>query len=236
MSGSGVSMELARRFDHAVLSPTATSSEIEDAARRCAESGVRGLCVAPRHAAVASRHLAGSAVKLVVTAGFPAAASRASVTRAEAKLAVRDGAAELDVVLPLGDLIEGRFERVLEEITRLAAAVKGTPLKLIVEASLVDDATLGRLIRQVVVPSGALYLKTGTGVYGGPLSPDRIRRLRDLLPGGIGLKVAGGIRDLGSARAAIDAGADLLGCSRTFEILAAAAGRDPRTGPENPVP
>lgn len=209
----------ADRFDHAVLSPAAPRERVLLEAERAAAAGVRGLCVLPYRVRVARETVRDRSVLVVAVVGFPAAGSRAEILVAEARRAVEDGADELDLVLPMGRLADGEDRAVAEDVHAIRTAAGAPPTKLIVEASELDDARIAAIVRDVVVPTGAGFLKTGTGVYGRALEPSRIETIRSLLPAGIALKVAGGIRDAGAAAAALAAGADVLGASRTFAIL-----------------
>ena len=208
----------ASRFDHAVLGPDRPDAEIVAEAARAASHAVRGLCVLPRAAVVAREPLRGSRTRLVVVVNFPAAASTAELAAIEARRAVDDGAGELDAVVPAGWLRAGEFSRALDYVAGIVQAA-GVPVKAIVEAAMFDDPVLARVGREVVGPSGAAFFKTGTGVYGGALAPERIRALRSALPATLLLKVSGGIRDAEDALRAVESGADVLGTSRTFAIL-----------------
>lgn len=208
----------AARFDHAMLGPDRTDAEVAAEAALAARHGVRGLCVFSRTVEVARRELRGSGTILVAVANFPAGASPVEVVLNEAARAVDHGAGEIDVVVPSGWLRAGEHSRALDYLGRVVDAV-GVPVKAIVEATLFDDEALARVGREVVAGSGAAWFKTGTGVYGGRLASDRIRALRSSLPATLRLKVSGGIRDAESAAAALEAGADLLGASRTLAIL-----------------
>lgn len=216
---------LATRLEHALLSPLVTAAEVVAAARLCLEHRVRGLCVASVRVAIASRRLRSRGVRTVAAVGFPSGAARPEVLREEAVRAWADGADELDLVVCPGRLRDGDLRRIAAELGEIAAAVRGLPIKLVLEVSELTDEEIEAAIREVVVPSRAAFLKTGTGVYGrGPLAPERVRWLRGLLPPSIGLKVAGGVRDRATALDLLEAGADLVGTSRTFEILSRASG------------
>jgi deoxyribose-phosphate aldolase len=206
------------RFDHALLAPDRTDGEVATEAGRAAARGIRGFCVLSRSLDRARAELEGSATILVSVVNFPAGAAAADVAAGEAKRAVDDGAGEIDVVVPSGWLRAGEFSRALDYLAGIVESA-AVPTKAIVESAFFDDAELARVAREVVVPSGAAFFKTGTGVYGGRLAPDRIRALRHVLPGTVRLKVSGGIRDAEAAAEALQAGADLLGTSRTFAIL-----------------
>lgn len=206
------------RFDHAVLAPDRTDAEVVAEATRAAVHGVRGICVFPRLLASATRGIGGGGTLAVAVVNFPAGASTAEGTLEEATFAVDAGADELDVVVPSGWLRAGEFGRALDLLSPVVERC-GVPVKAIVEAAFFEDDLLARIAREVVAPSGASFFKTGTGVYGGALAPDRIRTLRSALPMGLRLKVSGGIRDARGALEALNSGADVLGASRTFAIL-----------------
>jgi deoxyribose-phosphate aldolase len=208
----------ASRFDHALLAPERPDADVVIEAARAAAHGIRGFCVFPRALGAAAGPLRGSSTILVAAVNFPAGASTLPATVEEAARAVAEGAQEVDAVVPSGWLRAGEFARALDYLARIVEAAR-VPLKAIVEASFFDDAALARVGREVVAPSGAGFFKTGTGVYGGALPPERVRALRSALPDTLRLKVSGGIRDAGAAVAAVEAGADVLGTSRTFAIL-----------------
>jgi len=210
---------LAARFEHALLLPSVTAAEVKEAARRCLELRVRGLCVASLRTAAAARQLRSSGVRTVAAVGFPSGAVRAEVLREEAVLAWADGADELEVVVSTGRIREGEFRALRAELSDIRSAVRGLPIKLLVEVSQLTDAEIEAAVRELVLPCGVGFLKTGTGIYGGSLAPERVRWLRSLLPQSVGLKVAGGIRDRDTSLRLLDAGADLIGTSHTFEIL-----------------
>ena len=210
---------LASRFDHAVLGPERTDDEVRTDAARAAAHGIRGICVFPRSLAAVRAATGGTSTVPIAVVNFPAGASTTPRAFEEAARAVEDGAEEIDVVVPSGWLRAGELARALDYLARIGSGAP-VPMKAIVEAASFDDDALARIALEVVVPSGAAWFKTGTGVYGGALEPERIRALRRVLPEGVGLKVSGGIRDVRAAAAALESGADLLGTSRTFAILA----------------
>jgi deoxyribose-phosphate aldolase len=208
----------ADRFDHAALAPGATREETVREARRATAARVRGLCVLPYRVATV-RPVLEYGVRCIAVVGFPAAGSRADTLADEARRAMADGADELDLVLPLGRLRDHAFGALAADVAAIRTAAGDPPTKLIVEVSELDDGLLEEVVRRILVPVGAAFLKTGTGVYGRSIGPDRIASIRALLPAGVGLKVSGGIRGAADARAALGAGADVLGASRTFAIL-----------------
>jgi deoxyribose-phosphate aldolase len=216
-----VNGDLAARIDHATLDPKATARQIVEDARACARLRVRGFCVAPRHVSVAVDALGDADVILVSVAGFPAASSRDDIVLREIAAAVQDGAAEIDWVLPLGPVLEGRFVEARACARAVVAEASGRPVKGIVESAFLDDDDVDRVVEEVLIPAGVAFLKTGTGVYGPgvALPPPRVARFAARLAGRARLKVSGAIRDAQTARSILAAGADLLGTSRTFALV-----------------
>ena len=137
---------------------------------------------------------------LIAVVNFPAGAATSRSALEEGIRAVEEGAGELDVVVPPGWLRAREFTRARDFVAGLVAGAH-VPVKAIVEATFFTDEDLDRIGREVVAPSGASFFKTGTGVYGGGLSPERIRLLRAALPETLRLKVSGGIRDAEAASA-----------------------------------
>lgn len=206
-------------FDHAVLGPERTDDEVVSEGARAAALGVRGVCVLPRAIDAARRGIGGGPTLAVAVVNFPAGGSTPTIALEEGIRAAEAGAGEIDVVVPSAWLRAGERSRALEYLASLVARA-GVPAKAIVEAGFFDDPELARIAREVVFPSGASFFKTGTGVYGGVFPPERIRALRRGLPEGLRLKVSGGIREALMAAEALESGADVLGTSRTFAILA----------------
>lgn len=200
--------DLASRIDHAVLHPSATADDARREADRCAAAGVRAVCVYPRAVRAAVR----SGARVAAVIDFPAAGSLPEVVRREAALARDDGAEELDLVLPAAEPELSR--EVLDAATQARLPVKG-----IVEAAFFDDDALCRIAESILLPGGAAFLKTGTGVYGNAVDPARARRLRRRLPAALALKVSGGVGDAATAEALLEAGVEVIGTSRTFAIL-----------------
>ena len=126
--------------------------------------------------------------------------------------AVEKGADEIDMVINIGWVKDGRYDLVLEEIRAVKAACKGKLLKVIIETCLLTDEEKINLC-QVVSASGADYIKTSTGFSTGGATREDVALLREHLADHIKLKASGGIRTLEDAQAFLDLGADRLGAS-----------------------
>ena len=211
---------LAGMIDHTLLAPETTPERV---AALCAEAvhlGVHAVCVAPRWIPAAAAELRGSTVSLAAVVGFPSGAHRSDVKATEAGLALDDGADELDMVVALGDVVDGAWDRVAADIAGVrAAAPAPVLLKVIVESGVLDLDQLDRVCR-ISVDSGADFVKTSTGFHpAGGASVEAVARMRSVVGPDVGVKASGGIRDADAARRMVDAGASRLGTSSTAAIL-----------------
>lgn len=220
---------LAATIDHTLLKAEATGGMIDRLCDEAVEHGFAAVCVNP----VWVQHCAdriggkGSHVAVATVVGFPLGASLTAVKVAEAELAIGDGAQELDVVLRVGDLIDGELSLVSDDIAAVVdAARSGTPpaiVKVILETAALTAAQIAAGCR-CAVDAGADYVKTSTGFHaGGGASVEAVRILRDHAPG-LKVKAAGGIRDRATAEAMLAAGAARLGCSASVQIIRGSRG------------
>jgi deoxyribose-phosphate aldolase len=209
-------------IDHSLLRPDSTEEDILAEAEVVRRWQIGFFCVQPGYVSLASGALGGSGARVVSVVGFPHGCDRSSVKAMAAELAVRDGAAEVDMVMNVGRLKSGRTQAVGDEIVQVVRAIPGIPVKVILETCLLTDAEKAiacRLVRE----AGAAFVKTSTGFHpsGGATVAD-VRLLRRSVGPEFGLKAAGGIRTLTDAMAMLDAGANRLGTSASAAILAAA--------------
>lgn len=226
--------EFASRIDHTVLKPEASVADIERLCREAAEHRFASVCVPPVHVRLAASLLRGSGVLVCSVAGFPHGTSKATLKAIEASSAVKDGADEVDVVAHLPALLArdvGAAKAELLEIARAArAARRDVTLKVIVESALLSSLA-GEGFADVIadacraVREGACdFIKTSTGFHpAGGASVEAVRLMKRHADG-LKVKAAGGIRDLATARAMLDAGADRLGMSASLSALDALRG------------
>jgi deoxyribose-phosphate aldolase len=153
--------------------------------------------------------------------GFPFGAVPPAVKRAEAEAAVEAGADELDVVPDFGALVDGDSRALLDDLAPIVEL--GPPVKVILEQARLDAAAL-QLLVEVSLDAGARFLKTGSG-FGPPATPAQVRQLRELSRGRAIIKAAGGIHEVETALALVEAGAGRLGTSRSVALMAALAAR-----------
>ncbi len=207
-------------IDHTLLAPEATPQRVVALCDEAVELGVYAVCVSPRWVPVAARRLADSKVAVATVVGFPSGAHRSAAKAAEARIALSDGADELDMVVAIGDVVAGDWDAVRADIDAVRAAVPPpTVLKVIIESAVLDPAQLDRVCR-VAVDAGADFVKSSTGFHpAGGATREAIAAMRAAVGPDIGVKASGGIRDADVALAMIAAGATRIGASSSRAIL-----------------
>lgn len=212
--------ELAAFIDHTLLKPDVRAEDIE---RLCDEARVHkfySVCVNGTWVSHARSLLEDTEIKVVSVVGFPLGASSDDVKRFEAEAAVDDGAHEIDVVLNIGRLKDRADSYVLRELRDVVEASDERPVKVIIETCLLNQEEKIRACN-LVLESGAQFVKTSTGFSTGGATLEDVKLLRETVGPKFGVKASGGIRDLKTALALIEAGADRLGTSAGVGILQA---------------
>ncbi|MFO7638125.1 MAG: deoxyribose-phosphate aldolase [bacterium] len=217
--------ELARLIDHTLLKPEATPGQVEWLCAEAREHGFATVCVNSCHVPLCRRELAGGVTGVCTVVGFPLGASLREAKAAEAEAAVRLGADEIDMVMNIGWLKAGADELVVSDISRVVQAVPGRAVKVIIETCLLTDEEKTRAT-ELVVAAGARFVKTSTGFSTGGATAADVALLARAANGRVGVKAAGGIRDLGAARQMIAAGATRLGTSSGVAIVRALAAEE----------
>lgn len=215
MSKLDAKIDLAEFIDHALLDPTATSEQV---ARWCTEAdrfGFPTVCVFPSHVGLAVELLHKKRPVVCTVIGFPSGATTAAVKRYEAEEAIDNGARELDVMINLGWLKQGKTNEMYRELAAICEL--GQPVKAILEMNLLTDEEK-RLAAEVGMDAGAAFLKTHTGWYGGATVAD-IRLLKAVTKDRVQIKASGGIRTAEQAIELILAGATRLGTSRGPDLV-----------------
>ncbi len=219
-------VNIARLIDYALLKAEATNSDI---ARFCAEArkfGFWSACVNPSQVRSAAAALAGSGIKVCTVVGFPLGASLTEDKVYETRVALRDGATEIDMVLNLGEFKSGEAGPVLEDIQAVVHACRESSAlcKVILETSSLTDTEKARAC-ELCVKAGADFVKTSTGFGRGGARVEDVAMLSRLVkPRGLGVTAAGGIRTLVDLQKMLAAGATRIGTSSGVKILQEAAG------------
>lgn len=216
-------MELAQRIEHTLLKPEAT---VKDIMRLCDEAQkyhLYAVCVNPCYVPLAKHLLQGTEVKVVTVVGFPLGATFSSVKALEAKTAMEEHADEIDMVMNVSAFKTGDYAAVTEDIRRVVEAAAPCPVKVIIEAAYLTPREK-RTACRIIADGGAKFVKTSTGFGKGGATVEDVKLLQEEA-GKYGLKVkaAGGIRDVETAKAMVEAGADRIGTSAGAAIAAGEA-------------
>lgn len=213
--------ELAGIIDHTLLTPEATSADVVALAREARELGTWSICISPAMLPLAGIEL--GEVHLATVCGFPSGKHAPDIKAREAAQSVALGADEIDMVINLALVEEGRTDDLVAEIAALRTAVPAPHLlKVIIESAVLTDEEIVAACRAAEV-AGADFVKTSTGFHkAGGASVHAVELMAGTVGGRLGVKASGGIRDYETACAMIDAGATRLGVSSTKTILAGA--------------
>ena len=216
---------VARAIDHAVLKPDATSADLARHAAMCVARGVGCLCVRPCDVAAAVRLTADSPVAVASVVGFPHGSHRPETKALEARLAIADGARELDMVMNVGGLLSGDRAGVRDDIAAVVAAARPHRglVKVILETCFLTPEQIAAACR-LAEEAGADFVKTSTGFGtnpGGPTgaTPEAVRIMLDAVGGRLGVKASGGIRTWDDAVAYLGMGCRRIGVSDAAAIL-----------------
>ena len=211
---------VAQLIDHTLLKPDATASEIETLCAEAAQYRFATVCVNPAWVALAARRLRGSGVGVCSVVGFPLGATTADVKAYETRRAIVDGANEIDMVINVGALKSGDLRQVERDIEGVATACRtcGVISKVIIEAALLtDDEKVAACT--LAKAAGADFVKTSTGFGPGGATVADVALMRRVVGDAMGVKAAGGVRDLGQVQAMVAAGASRVGASAGVRIV-----------------
>lgn len=211
---------LAPMLDSTLLAPDLAPDRIETFCAEAREAGFGAVCLPPVWVPLAARTLEGSATRVCSVAGFPLGATSAGAKAEEARIAVAEGAAEIDMVVSVGHLKAGLGGVVRAEVEAVRRACRGAVLKVILETALLDPAQVAAGVR-IAEEAGADFVKTSTGFHpSGGASVEAVRLMRETVGPDVGVKASGGIRTAEAAVAMLEAGANRLGLSSTAAVLA----------------
>ncbi len=216
---------LASLIDHTILKPDTTTAQVTSYCEQALRHGFRSVCVNPVQVKLVATLLAGTEVRACSVIGFPLGASTSRIKAAEAAAAVADGATEIDMVIDIGALKDGRTDQVAADIAAVREACPGMILKVIIETCLLTDDEK-RTACRLSKAAGADFVKTSTGFSTGGATLADVALMRAEVGPGMGVKASGGIRTLEVARAMVNAGATRLGTSSGIAIISEAPAGD----------
>ena len=207
---------LARTVDHTLLKPEATGAQVAALCQEATELGTFSVCVSPSRLPL----VVADGIAVCAVVGFPSGAHESEVKAAEAALAIRRGATEIDMVVDLGSVFAAEWGAVEADVVAVKQACGEVLLKVILETATLTPEQIAAACRRSEA-GGAQYVKTSTGFHPtGGASVAAVRLMRESVGDRLGVKASGGIRDTATALAMLAAGASRLGLSGTRAVLA----------------
>jgi len=224
--------DVARTIDHTLLKPEATRSQIETLCREAREHGFATVCVNPTWVPLCAELLRGSESRVCTVVGFPLGATLPEVKAYEAARVTAEGACEVDMVMNVGALKSGDYRLVARDVAAVVEATRpaGAIVKVIIEAALLTD---DEKVKACVLAREACadFVKTSTGFGPGGATAADVALMRKVVGPEMGVKAAGGVRDLKSAQEMLAAGADRIGASVGVKIVQESRGAQVTAGP-----
>ena len=211
--------EILSKVDHTLLAQTATWEEIKVICDDAVAYQTASVCIPPSYVKQAAEYL-GDKMPVCTVIGFPNGYNTTAVKVFEAADAVKNGAEEIDMVINLGWVKEGRYDLVKEEIQAVKKACGGKLLKVIIETCLLTEEEKIRMCR-TVTESDAEYIKTSTGFSTHGATIDDVKLMREHTGSDKKVKAAGGISSFADGEAFVKLGADRLGTSRLVKVAKA---------------
>lgn len=216
-------MEIAKYIDHTNLKPYASFKDIEKLCKEAVEYGFYSVCINPAYVNLARTLLAGKNVKIVTVAGFPLGADNTQIKVYEALNSIDEGADEIDMVINISALKDGKTALVKDEISRVKQICKDRILKVIIETCYLEENEIRTAVK-LCIEAGADFVKTSTGFGTRGATIRDIEIMKEVSEGKIKIKASGGIKDFETAEKFIKAGAERLGTSSSVEIVLKRAG------------
>ena len=202
--------------DHTLLKPTATWDQIKTLCEEAIKYHTASVCIPCSF--ISRAHEAFPELNLCTVVGFPLGYSTTASKLFETREALHNGASEIDMVVNLGDVKEGNFDKVTQEIRELKKACGDKILKVIIETCYLTEEEKIELC-QCVTDGGADFIKTSTGFGSAGATFDDIKLFRKHIGPGVKIKAAGGIRTYEDIVTYIELGCDRLGCSAAIKVL-----------------
>lgn len=212
---------LNKYIEHTLLKQDAMQEELKKLFDEAIENKFLGICINPCHVKFAKEYLKDTGVKIVTVVGFPLGASKYEVKAYETKLAVADGADEIDMVINVGLLKDGSYPAVQRDIEAVRVFCPEKTLKVILETDLLTKEEI-EMACKVCIAAKANFVKTSTGFVKngvGAKVEDVELMHKTVSPFGLEVKASAGIRDKQKAIDLINAGATRLGTSASVEII-----------------
>lgn len=219
-------MNIAQTIDHTLLKATATEAQITELCKQAIEYGFKTVCVPTCYVTLANELLKGTNIGVTTVVGFPLGNETTATKAFQSKEAVLNGATDIDTVINVGALKDGKYDEVRHDIEEVVKASKeanpNTIVKVIIEVCYLTSEEIAKAT-ELVVEAGADFVKTSTGFGTGGATLEAVQIMKKVAGDKIEVKAAGGISDEKTAKAMIEAGATRLGVSKSIAIVTGAS-------------
>lgn len=205
-------------IDHTLLKATATTKEIEQLCKEALEYDFASVCVNPAYVELAASILMDSDVAVCTVVGFPLGSNTIETKQMETMDAIQHGATEIDMVINIGKAKDHNYDYILEEIKAVVQAAAGRLIKVIIETCYLTEDEKVEVCKMAAL-AGAQFVKTSTGFGTGGATIHDIELMKQTVLPEMSVKASGGVRDLASAKAMIEAGANRIGTSNGITIM-----------------
>ena len=209
--------DVLKIVDHTLLAQTATWAQIREILDDAMKYHTASACIPAAYVKQAAEYVQGK-LPICTVIGFPNGYSTTETKVFEAKNAIENGASEIDMVINIGFLKDGRYEEVEEEIRKIHEACDGKILKVIIETCLLTDDEKIKMC-ELVTKAGAEFIKTSTGFSTAGATFADVKLMKEHVGEGVKVKAAGGISSFDDAEEFMRLGADRLGTSRLVKIM-----------------
>ncbi|QIN25109.1 deoxyribose-phosphate aldolase [Staphylococcus agnetis] len=211
-------MNFEKYIDHTLLKPESTRAQIDKIIDEAKSYHFKSICVNPTHVAYAHEKLADSNVLVCTVIGFPLGANTPEVKAFETTNAIENGADEIDMVINIGALKDGRYDDVQKDIEAVVKAAQGKTVKVIIETTLLTDDEKVKAC-ELAKAAHATFVKTSTGFAGGGATVADVKLMKETVGDALEVKASGGVRNLDDFKAMVDAGATRIGASAGVQIM-----------------
>ena len=209
--------DVLKIVDHTLLAQTATWAQIKEILDDAMKYGTASACIPAAYVKQAAEYVQGR-LPICTVIGFPNGYSTTETKVFEARNAIENGASEIDMVINIGFLKDGRYEEVEEEIRKIHEACGGKILKVIIETCLLTEDEKIKMC-ELVTKAGAEFIKTSTGFSTAGATFADVKLMKENVGEGVKVKAAGGISSFDDAEEFMRLGADRLGTSRLVKIM-----------------
>lgn len=208
--------EMLRYVDHTQLKAFSTWEDIKKLCKEAVTYGTASVCIPPAYVKRV-KDAYGDALSVCTVVGFPLGYSVTEAKAEEVRQALKDGCDEIDTVINIGDIKNGNYDKVREEIAELKAICKEHILKVIVETCYLSEEEKTAMCR-VVTEAGADYIKTSTGFGTGGAAKEDVALFQKHIGSGVKIKAAGGVQTLADVKAFIEMGCSRVGTSKAVAL------------------